>query len=83
MTVDGIHKERWTTGGAFTMLLSSRLYVGGVDRSANLPGLRTSNEFVGCLRKVSRDVSHHISLFSSLISYLLSLLFLLFVSMFD
>ena len=53
MTVDGIHTERWTTAGTFTMLASSRLYVGGADQATLLPGLRTRNEFIGCLRKVS------------------------------
>lgn len=52
MTVDGIHSERWTTAGTFSMLASSRLYVGGVDPAGVLPGLRTRNDFVGCLRKV-------------------------------
>ena len=53
MTVDGIHSERWTTAGTFSMLSSSRLYVGGADPSSSLPGLRTRNDFIGCLRKVS------------------------------
>ena len=52
MTVDGIHAERWTTAGTFTMLSSSRLYVGGTDQSVSLPGVRPKNNFVGCLRKV-------------------------------
>lgn len=52
MTVDGIHSERWTTAGTFSMLSSSRLFVGGADPSHALPGLRTRNDFIGCLRKV-------------------------------
>ena len=52
MTVDEIHSERWTTAGTFTMLSSSRLYVGGADLSNLLPGLGTRNDFIGCLRKV-------------------------------
>lgn len=53
MTVDGIHSERWTTAGTFSMLSSSRLFVGGADPASSLPGLRTRNDFIGCLRKVS------------------------------
>ena len=56
MTVDGIHSERWTTAGTFSMLSSSRLYVGGADASSSLPGLRTRTDFIGCLRKVSLHV---------------------------
>uniref|UniRef100_A0A0P4XQR9 Neurexin-2-beta n=1 Tax=Daphnia magna TaxID=35525 RepID=A0A0P4XQR9_9CRUS len=52
MTVDGIHSERWTTAGTFSMLSSSRLFVGGADPASSLPGLRTRNDFIGCLRKV-------------------------------
>ena len=55
MTVDEIHSERWTTAGTFTMLSSSRLYVGGADLSQTLPGLSTRNDFIGCLRKVYKD----------------------------
>lgn len=57
MTVDGIHSERWTTAGTFSMLASSRLYVGGVDPAGSLPGLRTRTDFVGCLRKVLNSIN--------------------------
>ena len=59
MTVDGIHSERWTTAGTFSMLSSSRLYVGGSDPTQNLPGLRSRADFVGCLRKVRTNVAKY------------------------
>lgn len=62
MTVDGIHSERWTTAGTFSMLSSSRLFVGGADAGHALPGLRTRNDFIGCLRKVCLFLKTSLSL---------------------
>ncbi|KAJ9589946.1 hypothetical protein L9F63_016930, partial [Diploptera punctata] len=49
--VDGVYTEHSHTAGTFTMLSSSRVYVGGSQNTHALPGSRIHNNFVGCLRK--------------------------------
>ena len=52
MTVDGAYTERWMTSGSFSMLTSSKVYIGG-SQEFKLPGSTArNNNFVGCLRKV-------------------------------
>ena len=52
MTVDGKYTERWMTSGSFSMLTSSKVYIGG-SHEFKLPGSTArANNFVGCLRKV-------------------------------
>jgi neurexin len=50
--VDGIHFDRWTLAGSFTLLSSNRVTVGGYDMMRPLPGIKGVSNFVGCLRKV-------------------------------
>ena len=50
--VDGVYSEHSHTAGTFTMLSSSRVYVGGSQNTHALPGSRIHSNFVGCLRKV-------------------------------
>jgi hypothetical protein len=50
--VDGVYSEHSHTAGTFSMLSSSRVYVGGSQNTHALPGSRIHNNFVGCLRKV-------------------------------
>ncbi|KAL1122947.1 hypothetical protein AAG570_003272 [Ranatra chinensis] len=52
LVVDGVYSEHSNTAGTFTMLSSSRAYVGGSDNTVSLPGSRVQSNFVGCLRKV-------------------------------
>ena len=52
MTVDGSYTEKWMVTGTFTMLSSSKVFIGGSVEPYNLPGTSTKNNFVGCLRKV-------------------------------
>lgn len=50
--VDGVYAEHSHIAGKFTMLSSSRVYVGGSINPRALPGSRVHNNFVGCMRKV-------------------------------
>ena len=50
--VDGVYSEHSHTAGTFTMLSSSKVYVGGSQNTHALPGSRIHSNFVGCLRKV-------------------------------
>jgi hypothetical protein len=50
--VDGVYSDHSHTAGTFSMLSSSRVYVGGSQNTHALPGSRIHNNFVGCLRKV-------------------------------
>ena len=53
MTVDGKYTEKWMTTGSFSMLSSSKVFVGGSEAPYKLPGAISKNNFVGCLKKVS------------------------------
>nr|CAH7718052.1 unnamed protein product [Callosobruchus chinensis] len=50
--VDGVYADHSHIAGKFTMLSSSKLYVGGSINTRALPGARVHNNFVGCMRKV-------------------------------
>ncbi|XP_068083571.1 neurexin 1 [Anabrus simplex] len=50
--VDGVYTDHSHIAGSFTMLSSSRVYVGGSQNTYALPGSKIHNNFVGCLRKV-------------------------------
>jgi hypothetical protein len=50
--VDGVYSDHSHTAGTFSMLSSSKVYVGGSQNTHALPGSRIHNNFVGCLRKV-------------------------------
>lgn len=51
--VDDVYTDHSHIAGKFTMLSSSRVYVGGSVNPRALLGARVHNNFVGCLRKVS------------------------------
>nr|CAD7588018.1 unnamed protein product [Timema genevievae] len=57
--VDGVYSEHSHTAGTFTMLSSSRVYVGGSLNTHALPGSKIHSNFVGCLRKVHLTFLHH------------------------
>ncbi len=62
MTVDGTYTEKWKTTGTFSMLSSSKVFIGGSKEPYSLPGTSTKNNFAGCLRKVwvfSTQYSQH------------------------
>ncbi|BFF90510.1 neurexin-1 [Drosophila madeirensis] len=50
--VDDVYTDHSHIAGKFTMLSSSRVYVGGAVNPRALLGARVHNNFVGCLRKV-------------------------------
>lgn len=50
--VDDVYTDHSHIAGKFTMLSSSRVYVGGAMNARALQGARVHNNFVGCLRKV-------------------------------
>lgn len=50
--VDGVYADHSHIAGSFTILSSSRVYVGGAVNTRALLGARVHNNFVGCLRKV-------------------------------
>lgn len=50
--VDDVYTDHSHIAGKFTMLSSSRVYVGGSVNPRALLGARVHNNFVGCLRKV-------------------------------
>ncbi|XP_076324369.1 neurexin 1-like isoform X2 [Tachypleus tridentatus] len=52
ITVDGVYTQRGSTAGAFSLLSSAQIYIGGYDAASTLAIGRTSTNFVGCLRKV-------------------------------
>ncbi|KAF6200207.1 hypothetical protein GE061_006510 [Apolygus lucorum] len=52
LVVDGVYAEHSNTAGTFTMLSSSRAYVGGTENVLTLTSSKVHNNFVGCLRKV-------------------------------
>ncbi|XP_065225027.1 neurexin 1 isoform X2 [Planococcus citri] len=56
LTVDGIYTEHASTAGTFTMLSSSKLYIGGSEHTRTLPGSSTNQNFVGCLRRMMYEV---------------------------
>jgi len=58
MTVDGAHTEKWKTTGTFTMLSSSKVFIGGSKEPYSLPGTSTKNNFAGCLRKVKISLTN-------------------------
>lgn len=51
--MDDVYTDHSHIAGKFTMLSSSRVYVGGAVNPRALLGARVHNNFVGCLRKVS------------------------------
>ncbi len=53
LTVDGLYTERWMTSGSFSVLASSTVFLGGSEATFSLPGTKTNNNLVGCLKKVS------------------------------
>lgn len=55
--VDDVYTDHSHIAGKFTMLSSSRVYVGGSVNPRALLGARVHNNFVGCLRKVSGSQS--------------------------
>lgn len=50
--VDDVYTDHSHIAGKFTMLSSSRVYVGGAVNPRALLGARVHNNFIGCLRKV-------------------------------
>ncbi|XP_024085653.1 neurexin-2 isoform X2 [Cimex lectularius] len=52
LVVDGVYAEHSNTAGTFTMLSSSKAYVGGTENVLTLMGSKVHNNFIGCLRKV-------------------------------
>lgn len=50
--VDDVYTDHSHIAGKFTMLSSSRVFVGGAVNARALHGARVHNNFVGCLRKV-------------------------------
>ena len=52
LTVDGLYNERWMTSGSFSVLASSTVFLGGSEATFSLPGTKTNNNLVGCLKKV-------------------------------
>ena len=47
------YNETWMTSGSFSMLTSSKVFIGGSKEPFKLPGRSSKNNFVGCLRNVS------------------------------
>jgi hypothetical protein len=62
--VDGVYSEHSHTAGTFSVLSSSRVYMGGSQNTHALPGSRINNNFVGCLRKVLPNI-HSVTLLLS------------------
>ncbi|ODM93941.1 hypothetical protein Ocin01_12742 [Orchesella cincta] len=74
-SVDGIHFDRWTLAGSFTLLSSNRVTVAGYDTLRPLNGIRGVTNFIGCLKKVisslallsgAKGIKPHTSFFSRL-----------------
>lgn len=53
LTVDGIYTERWMGSGGFSFLASYTAFVGGSEATYSLPGTKTNNNLVGCMKKVN------------------------------
>ena len=49
-----VHNETWMTSGSFSMLTSSKVFIGGSKEPFRLPGSSAKNNFVGCLRNVRK-----------------------------
>ena len=56
LTVDRHYTERWMTSGSFSVLASNTAFVGGSEATYSLPGTKTNNNLVGCLKKVRIDM---------------------------
>ncbi|XP_071747001.1 neurexin 1 isoform X2 [Lepeophtheirus salmonis] len=52
LTVDDLYNERWVTSGSFSVLASTKVFVGGSEATYTLPGTKAQNNLVGCLRSV-------------------------------
>ncbi len=52
MTVDGKYTEKWTKSGTFSLLSSTKVFIGGSNQPYKLPGANTKTNFVGCMKKV-------------------------------
>ena len=50
-----VHNETWMTSGSFSMLTSSKVFIGGSKEPFRLPGSSAKNNFVGCLRNVRME----------------------------
>lgn len=61
VVVDDVYTDHSHIAGKFTMLSSSRVYVGGSVNPRALLGVRMHNNFVGCLRKVSFSYDSHLN----------------------
>ena len=46
------YNETWMTSGSFSMLTSSKVFIGGSKEPFKLPGRSGKHNFVGCLRNV-------------------------------
>ena len=53
LTVDGVYTERWMGSGGFSFLASTTAFLGGSEATYSLPGTKTNNNLVGCLKKVT------------------------------
>ena len=57
MTVDGKYTEKWTKSGTFSLLSSTKVFIGGSNQPYKLPGANTKTNFVGCMKKVCFSLS--------------------------
>ena len=58
-----VHNETWMTSGSFSMLTSSKVFIGGSKEPFRLPGSSAKNNFVGCLRNVrTKELSNQFQL---------------------
>ena len=62
------YNETWMTSGSFSMLTSSKVFIGGSKEPFRLPGSSSKNNFVGCLRNVRIKDINYISTFFCLYS---------------
>jgi len=44
------------TSGSFSVLASNTAFVGGSEATYSLPGTKTNNNLVGCLKKVKINI---------------------------
>lgn len=65
--VDDVYTDHSHIAGKFTMLSSSRVYVGGSVNPRALLGARVHSNFIGCLRKVTKNILFLFFLFISFI----------------
>ncbi len=73
VTVDGVYTDRWITSGSFSVLASSTVFVGGSEpsyRATEDGGKVNGNNWVGCLRKVSKNVFSGKTVVFSLFAFL-------------